>query len=125
MPGACAPDDIMTMFPSESLIDSVDLALKSKRFCIDWYEQESPGYYIRPATKGKEGAVRDPSWGGTCTFHSKSGCELSFEKRPIGCKVLKPKIIDGKTNCKSSIKINEKLAMSQLWDKTGINLGRI
>lgn len=125
MPGACVPEDIMGMFPSKHLVDSVDLALKSKRFSIDWYEDESPGYYIRPATKGKEGVVKDPSWRGRCTFLTKTGCELSFEQRPLICRSLEPKLHGVITHCLSSIKENEKLYASKLWDKTGINLGRI
>jgi len=59
-------------------------------------EEGDPGYveqgfYIRPATKGKEGRVYDASWGGECTFLTATGCTLDHAARPLECRTLEPK----------------------------------
>jgi hypothetical protein len=90
MPGACFPEDFSW--------DSLEDALKSGKYCIDWWEGDprpkgrlEQAYFIRPATKGKEGILLDASWGGECVFLEKGvGCMLSCDKRPLGCQMLEP-----------------------------------
>lgn len=73
--------------------------LTSGEWTIDWWEGDPRdgaseldcSYYIRPAVKGEEGKLTDPSYGGGCTFLAEKGCELSFNKRPLGCRMLEPK----------------------------------
>ena len=49
------------------------------------------GYFIRPAGKGFEGRLLDPSWGGIgCTFLTDTGCSLEPEQRPTQCRLLQP-----------------------------------
>jgi Fe-S-cluster containining protein len=90
LPGSCSPNDF-----NNSLERVVD-AIKSGRYTIDWWENLEEngglnGYFVRPAIKGKEGKVKDPTWGGGhCTFLTDSGCELSDTDRPEGCRMLEP-----------------------------------
>ncbi len=124
MPGSWVPDDIKRIFPSPSLEESVELALKTKRFAIDWYEDRPPIFYLRPATKGKEGVRRDPSWGGECTFLTKDGCELFLENRPFICRISKPKAKQS-DGCRTYIKGNQKLYVANIWDASEVNLGKM
>ena len=101
MPGACFPSDFK--LPGNTML--LDAALKSGRYTIDWWEgdprkekEEYPrGYFVRPAIKGKEGILIDPTWGGECTFLAETGCQLDEDARPLNCKNLEP-IAGG--NCK-------------------------
>ncbi len=94
LPGTVYPDDI-----NELSFDAIHEMLESGRYSIDWWEAAEPIYFLRPATKGKEGNYYDGSWGGECTFLSESGCELLFEERPTGCKALVPNPNHGKQAC--------------------------
>lgn len=85
-------------------------ALKTGRVCIDWYESmpevklkddhdgyeyHGPGYFLRPAIKGSEGQLSDPTWGGECTFLGPNGCEHQFKDRPVDCRSLSfDKVVD-------------------------------
>lgn len=123
MPGICHPDDIARMFPANLFLDSINKALKTKKFCIDWYEDSHGGnHYMRPSVKGSEGVVYHPAWYGECVFLTHTGCSLGFETRPFTCKTLKPS--DDK-ECISSIEENEKLFMAKIWDKTDVDLRRL
>ena len=112
--GKCCKGMPGSSFPSDFLPDirkGVKEALKSGRWTIDWWEGDprdfamswmyehdtqlagyvTSGYYLRPATKGKEGQLRDPSWGRQgCTFLRSDGCELSPQERPKDCRVMEP-----------------------------------
>ena len=91
LPGSASPSD----FPTEELRSE---ALSSGRWCIDWWEGDpregkdevDTAQYMRPATKGKEGKLFDPSWGGECTFLTEKGCELTPDKRPAQCRAVVP-----------------------------------
>jgi hypothetical protein len=92
LPGAHLPNDF-----GIDLVEGVRSALATGRYAIDWWEGDvidggdlSSVMFIRPATKGKEGTVFDPSWGGECTFLTTSGCSLPREKMPSECKALRP-----------------------------------
>ena len=91
MPGSCLPSDIEKLFKAETIKQSVEAALISGKFAIDWYEGRDKGFYIRPAIVGHY-TIYDPAWYGPCIFLTYNGCELSFEYRPYICKALKPKI---------------------------------
>ena len=93
MPGSCLPAD----FNKDMVM--VKAALVSGRYCIDWWEGDprkgrnslSRAYYIRPAGKGKEGQLTDPTWGNiACTFLTDEGCILEPDERPAGCRLLEP-----------------------------------
>jgi len=89
LPGITLPED----WGKESAIIQKQLikAFKSKKYAIDWWEDDKPLYFVRPATKGIN-KLYDPSWGGECIFLTPSGCELKPEKRPSGCINLEPQI---------------------------------
>lgn len=100
LPGCCFPEDF-----GEPLEEKAKIALASGKYAIDWWEGDprenqeelSAAMFIRPAIKGKEGILADPSWGGECTFLTKMGCSLPADSRPTGCKTLEPKRINDKT----------------------------
>jgi len=51
-------------------------------------------YFPRPQYKNKIDTLHDDRWpwdGDGCNFLTESGCRLSFEKRPYGCRSLIPK----------------------------------
>ena len=109
MPGITMPEDFGSTH--EEIVNRLYNAIKSGRYCFDYYEgnpmeesdqtvvpeieeyfeSEYKGYYVRPAIKGKEQMIVDPAWGGRCTFHTDNGCTLSYENRPLQCRLLKPK----------------------------------
>ncbi len=88
MPGAAYPSD----FDCDK--NKIINALKSGKWAIDWWPRgirKKAGYYLRPAVKGKEGTIKDPSWGGKCTFLTKKGCTLKAIDRPRECRFLEPR----------------------------------
>jgi len=95
MPGECHPDDFEKI--NKNMIKAL---LESGDYAVDWWEGDPrpgenripQGYYLRPSTTlgKKHHRVFDPSWGGECVFLSKSGCVLSPEDRPWGCRMLEP-----------------------------------
>jgi len=73
--------------------------LRGGRYCLAWWEGDprdevdelDRAYFIRPAGKGLEGKLLDPTWGDIgCTFLTAKGCELEGDKRPKGCRLLEP-----------------------------------
>ena len=97
MPGSALPSDFGAGDNGDvgsALLD----ALLSKRWAIDWWEGDPRdskdelhvAYFLRPATKGREGRLHDASWGGECTFLTQTGCSLTFERRPSECRGLVP-----------------------------------
>jgi hypothetical protein len=121
LPGCCYPSDIKRLFPAKTLEESVLQALRSNKFCIDWYEDDKPLYFMRPCTKGKEGAWYDPSWGGVCVFLEETGCSLEHNKRPYVCRSVEPR--RGLEPCPSHLRGNSKLVSGRLW-KRSIDLGK-
>jgi hypothetical protein len=111
MPGSCYPED----FGLPGDFSSLDVALNSGKYAIDWWEGDARGdmeelsktHYIRPATKDKIGVLYDPSWGGECVFLAKDGCVLKEDKRPLGCKKLEPK---KNTKCVTHDNVNKRNA---------------
>lgn len=113
LPGAHLPDDF-----GIDMLEQVRAALASGRYAIDWWEGDviedgdlSSVMFLRPATKGKEGVVYDPSWGGECTFLTDTGCSLHRSKMPAECKALRPtRTPDG--DCPSEL---DKEAAARAW----------
>ena len=95
MPGACYPEDFG--LPNDH--SKLNATLSCGKYAIDWWEGDARDdfeellktYFVRPATKNKEGVLYDPSWGGPCIFLSDDGCTLDADERPLNCKKLEPK----------------------------------
>jgi len=109
LPGAYFPEDF-GITNSKEFLEIVHGLIKKGKYAIDWwegYEDYKHGYFIRPATKGKEGIIFDPAWGGgePCVFLTDNGCSLKLEDRPTGCRMLEPKSEEnGKCICHSGSK---------------------
>lgn len=107
-PGSTSPEDWGAP-DKETMLSRLVAAFRTGKWAIDWWEGDPlddgtehdcvqcgefiNGYYVRPATiKPKyQYSLRDPSWGGVCVFWSKNtGCWFALDKRPEGCRVLKP-----------------------------------
>jgi hypothetical protein len=98
LPGTAHPQDFG--LPGENGEQKVKEALGGGRWAIDWWvgdPRDDAGayglrdcYFVRPATKGKDGKLLDPSRGGTCTFLGKNGCTIEADARPTNCKLLEP-----------------------------------
>lgn len=123
-PGICIPKDIIKMFPSNSLEDSIKLALNSGNFNIDYYEPKYKNlFYIRPATLDSRGKIIDASWGGRCVFYNMTiGCKLSDNERPYGCRILEP---DKGLNCQAHLPDNYKKYFGRIWKNTKLDLFEI
>ena len=93
-PGAAFPKDFG--LPGDPT--KLKLAFESGKWAIDWWEGDArkgknelgETYFVRPAIKGKEGNLRDPAWGGECTFLTEVGCSLPVDERPLNCKMTEP-----------------------------------
>lgn len=125
LPGHTTPSDFDNDF------NIVEEALLSGRYAVDWWENYEEvetaganGWYIRPATKGMEGELKDGSWGGECTFLTDKGCELSFENRPEGCRELIP-APDSKEGCYTIAKEDGKLRSARAWEKYDTEISRL
>jgi len=46
------------------------------------------GYFLR--MRHRNGSIVDFSWGGACVHLTQNGCDLPFDERPYGCKILVP-----------------------------------
>lgn len=104
LPGCMFPEDFKEI-SKENILG----LLTTGNFSIDsWVGDIRPGkdlwdvsYFLRPATKGNEGKIYDESWGGKCVFLRNTGCLLSDNKKPFGCRILEPKEnLEGK--CKTN-----------------------
>ena len=67
-------------------------------YSLDWWEGDpregceelSRALFLRPAVRGHERAVAHAGFGGTCALLSRAGCDLSFDDRPTGCRIVNP-----------------------------------
>jgi hypothetical protein len=85
----------------EEMIARLTVAFRTGKWAIDWWEGDPliPDWedenalgrvdFVRPAVLGKSD-LRDPSWGGRCTFLRATGCELPHDERPVECQQLEP-----------------------------------
>lgn len=76
--------------------DGLKKELEKGRISIDWWEADTPEYFLRARHVGEP--IVCGSWGGVCVNLTDSGCSLSWEERPLGGKALKP----DRTFCTSS-----------------------
>ena len=89
--GIFHPDDF-----EQVTYESIESVLLKGEASIDWYEElhhddkhYPRGYFVRMRHKG--GDIVDPSWGAECIHWSmETGCNILFDNRPYGCKVLAP-----------------------------------
>lgn len=100
MPGAFLPSDLANEENQDAVWTRVQELLATGRYVFDklkardlpsypkWSDESF--YYFRPAVVGWEGKPFDTSYGGQCTFHRPTGCELSEKTRPAQCKLLEP-----------------------------------
>jgi len=89
-PGIVYPADLRAITS-----DEIYRLLQTGRYAIDhWTEDEDLDWrntlYLRPRTKNGSMVVPFSEWGGECCFLTDSGCELSFDERPQGCRMLQP-----------------------------------
>ena len=114
MPGIVTPSEL-GMTPRE-IGRELRRRLDSGKWALDWWEKDSDlpqTYYLRPAIKGCEGQQRHGSWGGECALLGPSGCTLSWNERPWGCRDLKPHRLLH-PHC-TSVTGHGKLAEVRLW----------
>lgn len=89
--GTACPDDF-GITTSEDAVETIYFLLKSKGWAVDCWMGDPNIYFIRPAHKDAIGTPLDESWGGGCVFFTDGkGCDLSFDKRPVQCRMLKAK----------------------------------
>lgn len=100
MPGCVFPEDC-----GPDIEATVRGMLDSGKYIIDYWEgsfyPDDPegfvSYYIRPRTvieRDKDWIISG-SWGGRCIMLTDTGCELPFDKRPLNCRMLKPRLHRG------------------------------
>jgi Fe-S-cluster containining protein len=89
--GRCCKNIPGIFQPSDIELDAKKIAEKliKNLWAIDCYEDSPKLYYLRPATKNSS-EIYDYSWGGECVFLTATGCSLSWENRPSGCRAVKP-----------------------------------
>jgi hypothetical protein len=75
-------------------------------YAVDFWDADEdfnePTFFVRPAIRGFEGRrTLHPSWGGPCVMRGPSGCALSHDARPYGCRSLEPRPLEErrKTGC--------------------------
>lgn len=99
--GACCRRYACAAYPSdfpEPLQESLRAALSSGKWAVDTWEGDprenmlelDEAYFIRPAHKGCTDLLDRP-YRGECVFLTESGCELPYDKRPLGGRLLKPR----------------------------------
>ena len=86
-----SPEDIKEKITFEALEKMIETGIYS----IDWWEgyetpdgQEVNGYFLR--MRNVHSNIVDPSWGGRCIMLAEDGCELKYEDRPRGGRLLIP-----------------------------------
>lgn len=95
MPGHYSPTDF-----SDLSFEGLKAKIEKGNIAIDWWSNDGEKeYYLRARHHG-EGVVHG-SWGGMCVNLSPSGCRLSWEERPLGCRNLKPRMTS-RGDCKGS-----------------------
>lgn len=125
--GKCCKNMPGSVYPKDVPNGDIEALLRAGNYAIDWWEGDprkecgqigKASYYIRPKVKGVK-RLFDPSWGGECIFLTSTGCKLSFEERPAGCKIVKP----AKGGCNS--KYNDKRGAAIAWSSRSDELQKI
>lgn len=124
IPGIYWPEDFGSSH--DEVIANVRAAIATGKTTLDYWEGVTTYdmYYVRPATKGMEGASIDPSEGGECTHLTAVGCALTWTERPTQCRALEPKpgrggSVDSRA-CAAPPAYATKLAAAKAWQ--GYNL---
>lgn len=63
-------------------------------------------FFVKPKQSGDKYAITTQSAlkdMGSCVNLGTSGCNLDFDSRPFGCKVLIPNFLNGKDNCQNDV----------------------
>ena len=129
LPGEILPSDLGDDLNPAQMYARIREMLQSGNYSVDWWDcppfskedlhevdRHTPGYFLRPATVRGKGQWFDASWGGTCTFHTASGCALEAQHRPSGCLSLVPRIEqDGSPSCYSAEGWDGKLTAAKAW----------
>lgn len=84
-----APSDFGT--PADITFYKLKEEIEKGCISIDWWEGPNgkEEYYLR--ARHVNAPIVDPSWGGRCVHLTDTGCGLSWEKRPMGGKTLRPR----------------------------------
>jgi Fe-S-cluster containining protein len=95
MPGCAMPEDF-----NNGDFDTLVKVLRTGKWAIDYLDMaglDEPteetidkAYYIRPRIKHRL-KLYDVALKGECIFLKRNGCQLPFEERPEGCRMLEPK----------------------------------
>ena len=83
MPGINSPEDF-----GEITKEKIESLISGGKYAIDCWDGNPDIYYIRPNIVGNT-KVLDRSWGGECIFLEEK-CTLSFNDRPLNCRMLIP-----------------------------------
>lgn len=103
-PGEFVPEDLSPSLDRNEIYLKMRDMVVSGSYSVDWWEGIPPGaqpaeneslldkngYFLRVATRRGRGLAFDASWGGVCSLLSESGCQLSADQRPHGCRALVP-----------------------------------
>jgi hypothetical protein len=87
LPGIFRPEDFS---PEREVVEAkVRAGVESGDYQVDWYEASPNILYVRPtALDSNANEPHSGSWGGKCALLSESGCTLSWQERPYGCKTV-------------------------------------
>lgn len=83
LPGPYHPSDFLKPITKEYLVELLTLGVAVFDF--------RRSYHLRPPCEGDNGHYCTEYSVGACTFLTELGCSLPFERRPLGCRALKPK----------------------------------
>ena len=114
LPGNYYPKDfnLSEINPTEEDFKKLKKIINDSNIAIDWWEDNNyppTKYFLRPAIKNATQKFH-PTWGGECIFLTETGCQLSYEKRPLECKNLIPKDSDSEHNCLMHNELNKETA---------------
>lgn len=102
-PGFCVPSDFGSAH-------AVRAAVESGRYTIILLlDSNIRARVVRPHHK-------EPDREAGCTFHTAGGCELQWEDRPYGCRMLRPREEEG-GHCEPTGTLIEEAA--ELWEESG------
>lgn len=81
------------------------------------YPERSQSYFIRPRHTNSINKTIDRSFGGVCSFLTRTGCKLPFESRPSQCRELIPSEEHPGEECTESSEKYEKRQVAIAWLK--------
>jgi len=102
-PGYCLPSEFGS---AEAVMEALN---SGKYGVILLLDSDMRARVIRPHYK-----LRNQMSG--CIFHNENGCELPWQERPYGCRMLRPRERDGEHCQPEGISISE---AASLWENSG------